>query len=158
MPSGWSYFRYWCRAVVIYLFFLTPQQVLTGVQPFRHIRPHEFAFHVTLGARPEKPADAEVVGISNSLWELIRKCWDGDKGRRPGIQEVVAGVGDAAASWGTEMPPNSIEHREDSVEDASEELNHGKLPSLPVALFFHGPPVQLEYSSLMKPTLVQSLV
>jgi len=79
-------------------FFLTSYQVLTGEAPFREFKPLELAYHVSHGARPEKPANAKAIGVSDSLWELIQKCWGDDRTRRPQIQEVVAGVGDAAAN------------------------------------------------------------
>ena len=108
-------------------FFLTLCQVLTGEQPFRDIKPREVAYHVATGVRPGKPVDAETIGISDSLWKLIQKCWDGEKTRRPQIQEVVAGIGDAADNWHADMPPSGTEHREDSApEEESDELKHGE--------------------------------
>jgi len=103
-------------------------QVLTGEAPFREFKPAELAYHVSHGARPGKPANPMAIGISDPLWELIQKCWDDDRTRRPQIQEVVAGVGSAAANWHTEMPPGHTERPEDSVEE-SDELSHGELLS-----------------------------
>ena len=111
---GWSPIR-----------FLTFCKVLTGRQPFRDMKPPGVPYHVSSGFRPEKPADAEAIGISDSLWKLIQKCWQGERARRPQVQEVVVGVGDAAASWSTEMPPSVMEYREESVEQDSDELEHG---------------------------------
>ena len=59
--------------------FLTSREVLTGVPPFHDIRPMELKYHVLLGVRPEKPPNAEDIGISNSLWKLVQRCWDGEK-------------------------------------------------------------------------------
>jgi len=102
-------------------------QVLTGEQPFRNIKATELAYHVSFGVRPDLPANAEAIGISDSLWKLIRKCWDGEKTRRPRIQEVVTGVGRVAAKWHTEMPPSATEHREDSVvSEESGDNKHGE--------------------------------
>ena len=114
-------------------------QVLTGKQPFRDMKPPELAYHVSSGFRPEKPADAEAIGISDSLWKLIQKCWDGEKARRPQVQEVVTRVGDTAASWRTEVPPSAMEHREESAEEDSDELKHGEFISFSLALFSHRP-------------------
>jgi len=128
------------------------RQVLSGKQPFPNMRPPELAYHVSSGLRPDKPADAEAIGISDPLWELIQKCWYGDKTRRPQIQEVVLGVGKAADSWHTEMPPSGAEHREDAAEEDSDELEHGKFSSLPVRPSFLRPSVQLGYSGLTRAT------
>lgn len=51
--------------------------------------------------------NAEDIGISDPLWKLVQMCWDGDRLRRPRMQEVVEGVGGAAAHWNTDMPPTS---------------------------------------------------
>ena len=74
------------------------------------------------------------MGISDSLWGLIQRCWDGGITRRPRIQEVVKGVGSAAARWNIEMPPSASEQREDSyVEEESDELAHSESTSFPVS-------------------------
>jgi hypothetical protein len=117
--------------------FLTIHQVLTGEQPFRNIKPLELAYHVSFGARPEKPANAEAIGISDSLWKLMQRCWEGDRTQRPRIQEVVAGIGDAATDWHTDMPPSSTEHREDSDEEDSDELKYSKFSLVLIAPFFY---------------------
>ena len=130
--------------------FLTICQVLMGEYPFRDIRAPELAYRVPLGARPPKPENAEAIGISESFWEFIQKCWDGDPRRRPQIQEVVEGVGNAAANWRITTPPNAIEHREDSEDSDSEEMAHvGEFSLVPVV-----PPVlehfvQWRYSGLI---------
>lgn len=50
--------------------------------------------------------------------------------QRPGIQEVVKGVGDAAANWHTDMPPSLTEQSEDSTA-GQESDGHGGFPSFP---------------------------
>ena len=133
------------------LFPSTICQVLTGELPFSGIKSLELGFHVWSGVRPFKPDNAEDIGISESLWKLIQKCWDGQKARRPKIQEVVDGVGNAAANWHGLIPPSTAVHVEDSYEEESEdELKHGE------PLCFHIVPcvfrllVQLGYSSLIE--------
>lgn len=130
------------------------RQVLTGEQPFRDIKPVELPYHISQGVRPEKPADAEAIGISDSLWELIQKCWDGERKRRPQIQEVVAGVGDAAADWHTDMPPNGTEHLEDSVTKEGPGVpNYGEFSLFHIVLFFsQKPSVQIGFSNLIRAT------
>ena len=107
--------------------FLTFRQVLTGEYPFQNVKPQELSYHVVSGVRPDKPADAENIGILDPLWELMEKCWRGDKTRRPRIQEVMEGVGDAAADWHTEMPPGGTGQQEDSgIGEDSDELDRSK--------------------------------
>ena len=81
----------------------------------------ELVWATLSGIRPSKPANAETVGISESLWELIQKCWDGVSGWRPQIREVVAGVGRAANNWHTDMPPGSAQPEvADNIEEPNE--------------------------------------
>ena len=62
----------------------------------------------------------------------MQKCWDGNPMRRPQIQEVVEGMGNAAANWHVVAPPSPVEYGEDSDEEESDELAHGEFLSVPV--------------------------
>ena len=117
------------------IFFTILSQVLTGQYPFSNIKPRELPYHVSHGARPEKPGNAQDVGISDSLWRLIQRCWDGQITRRPRIQEVVKGVGSAAARWHIETPPSATEQREDSYVEESDELAHSEYTPFPVSFY-----------------------
>ena len=77
----------------------------------------------------------------------MEKCWRGDKTQRPRIEEVVEGVGDAAANWHAEIPPGGTGQQEDSgIEDDSDGLDRSKfrLSSYHV-IFFLKSSVQLKY-------------
>jgi len=62
----------------------------------------------------------------------MQKCWDGHPNRRPQIQEVVEGMGNAAAKWRVVAPPSPVENAEDSAEEESDELAHGGFSLAPV--------------------------
>lgn len=128
--------------------FLTTCQVLTGEQPFRGVKLTEHTLNISSGLRPDKPEDAETIGISESLWKLIQKCWDGEKTRRPRIQEVVEGVADAAANWHVLAPPSVVKHEEDTIEKESKSLEHSKFLSFSLVPLVHRPSMQPEYSGL----------
>lgn len=102
-----------------FLFSLTDHQVLTGQQPYYGLQLSEIGFLVENGGRPDKPVNAEDIGISDPLWKLVRSCWDGNKIRRPQIQEVVAGVDHAAANWCTDMPPSGTIQQEYPIIEAN---------------------------------------
>ena len=57
------------------------------------------------GTRPDKPANASAIGLSDSLWTFTQRCWSGDIESRPGAGEVVMCLGEAVASWDGLMPP-----------------------------------------------------
>ncbi|KAF9789222.1 kinase-like domain-containing protein [Thelephora terrestris] len=97
----------------IYAFGLVLFQVLTGDQPFRTYTPQELGYYVSVGIRPDKPANAKEIGISNALWKLMQVCWHRNIEGRPQIQKVVKGVGNAAAKWRADMLPSGTERRED---------------------------------------------
>lgn len=114
--------------------------------------------HILSGSRPEKPADAEAIGISDSLWRLIQKCWGDERTGRPQVQEVVTAVGDAAHNWHIDMPPGVTKYEEDSEGDL-DSLEHGEITLFPFPLCYsHRPSVQPGYPNHMKTTSGQSLV
>ena len=80
-------------------------QVLTGKTPFRNIPGPAITYHVYRGRRPFKPENASAIGFSDSVWGLTQQCWDGEKGSRPKVGEVVTLLGEAAAKWDVLMPP-----------------------------------------------------
>jgi len=83
-------------------------QVLTGEMPFRGIRQSALAYHVLCGKRPTEPENASAIGLSDSLWAFIQRCWDGSIESRPKVGEVVVHLKDAADSWNGLMPPRSL--------------------------------------------------
>jgi hypothetical protein len=76
-------------------------QVLTGETPFHDLQEVQVIESVLDGLRPEKPQDASAIGISDSLWDFVRLCWDAERTRRPAAMEVVDFLGEAAANWQT---------------------------------------------------------
>ena len=47
-------------------------QVLTGLQPFHHLHSYPLMLAIAGGECPEKPRDAESLGFSNNLLELVQ--------------------------------------------------------------------------------------
>ena len=99
----------------------------------------ELAIQISSGFRPAKPENAEAIGISESLWNLIQKCWDGDKARRPKIQNVVEGVANVAANWHVLTPPPATENWEDTDDEDLDSLENSEFSS-----FHTVPPVFLD--------------
>ena len=107
-------------------------QVLTGEIPFPGIRTAELAVNLVQGLRPVKPVNASAIGFSDSLWDFIQHCWDGEMGLRPRVAEVVSQLERAAVDWDRVMPPcaqvDSIVSA--SLEPNSDSMAHGKLQIL----------------------------
>jgi len=87
-------------------FHISILQVLTGELPFHDVQRSALAYTVVHdGKRPEKPENALAIGLSDSLWNFVQQCWDGNLELRPEIGEVVACLEAAAANWNKLLPP-----------------------------------------------------
>ena len=80
-------------------------QVLTGRLPFPGLGMAEIAMNVVRRARPIKPENASAIGLSDSLWSFVQRCWDGEMELRPKVVEVLSQLERAAADWDRVMPP-----------------------------------------------------
>ena len=73
----------------IYALGMTVYQVLMGEWPFYPRREGEVILSVISGERPPKPENAEEIGMTEAVWDLIRDCWKEDRTARPTITEVL---------------------------------------------------------------------
>jgi len=73
----------------IYALGMTVYQVLTGKWPFFPRREEEVMLAVTSGKRPPKPKNAEGIGMTGVVWDLLRECWKEDRTARPTIGQVL---------------------------------------------------------------------
>ena len=69
----------------IYALGMTAYQVLTGKPPFRPMRKAAIIRAVISGERPAKPENAEEIGMTEFVWNLLKECWGEDRRRRPTI-------------------------------------------------------------------------
>ena len=76
-----------------------PFQVLTGLRPFHHVAACTPVFAIMRGDRPRKPLDAESLGFSEELWELVRLCWSETSSTRPTAQCLLDYLSPAYPSW-----------------------------------------------------------
>jgi len=51
------------------------------------------------GIRPKKPEGVTRLGFSDELWRTVELCWLQDRNARPGTEEILSGLNDAAAFW-----------------------------------------------------------
>jgi len=76
-----------------------PSQVLTGLRPFHNIFAYTSVPAVLRGERPEKPLDAESLGISDTLWELMQLCWSESTSTRPTAQRLLGYFSSDSLTW-----------------------------------------------------------
>ena len=79
-----------------------PSQVLTGLRPFHRLDGYTPVAAILSGERPEKPLDAESLGLSCTLWELVQSCWDESSSVRPTAQWLFDHLSAASPDW---VPP-----------------------------------------------------
>ena len=73
----------------IYALGMTMYQVLTGKWPFYPKREVEVMTVVVSGERPSKPENAEEIGMTEAVWELMSDCWREDRTKRPVISQIL---------------------------------------------------------------------
>lgn len=81
--------------------------MLTSLMPFHTFQHTEISYKVIQGERPGMPCNAEELGISHDLWQLLVRCWHAESTRRPPIEEVLQHLSNGPAR---EMvfPPSKI--------------------------------------------------
>jgi len=73
----------------IFAFGMLAIGVITGKYPFEGCSDLNAARQISEGIRPERPQDAQDVGLTPKMWGLLEGCWSQDPARRPTIEEVV---------------------------------------------------------------------
>ena len=70
-------------------------QAFTGAAPFADRPPQMIVYLLLSGSRPLRPTHPT---LTNSLWELMQRCWDKEPGPRPKISEVLQALLTPSAS------------------------------------------------------------
>jgi len=74
--------------------------VLCGHHPYLEFESDIFAVHKIMeGVRPMKPEGSKRLGFSDKLWRTIELCWLEDRNARPGVEDILSCLNDAAALW-----------------------------------------------------------
>ena len=73
----------------IYALGMTVYQVLTGNWPFFPKRETEIMHAVMAGERPPKPENAEEIGLTEAMWDLLEDSWRQDWKERPKISTIL---------------------------------------------------------------------
>jgi len=73
----------------VFSFAMLVVEVFTGAPPFEGRTPAKAAYDIFRGDRPEMPGNAQAVGLTAEMWELLEKCWHQNPENRPTMGEVV---------------------------------------------------------------------
>ena len=76
----------------VFSFGMVAMEVFTGKVPFEEfIVRGRLVSHIDKGDRPKKPteAEAEALGLTDEMWDLLGGCWEGDASRRFSMESVV---------------------------------------------------------------------
>ena len=77
----------------VFAFGMVAVELFTGEVPFGWMNGNAWVLErVLMGTRPENPSGAGEVGLTDSMWELICRCWEQNPARRPTMKEVVRGL------------------------------------------------------------------
>ena len=60
-----------------------------GPVPFHPKREFEVIQAVVEGERPPKPKNAEEIGMTEAIWELMTECWKENRAERPVMPEIL---------------------------------------------------------------------
>jgi hypothetical protein len=67
-----------------------PDQDFSGHIPFAEIRNTKKVTQTVLkGARPDRPKNAESLGLTDDVWDIVRTCWQKDPDSRFGAFKLV---------------------------------------------------------------------
>ena len=73
----------------VFAFAMLAVEVFTGNVPFEEQKNEAVILRISLGGRPEMPGDAQTMGLTAEMWELLGSCWQQDPEERPTMEEVV---------------------------------------------------------------------
>jgi hypothetical protein len=62
--------------------------------PFADVPDRSVCFLIFAGVQPSRPMDAECDGlpIPDTLWDLVKQCWEPDSYRRPPVHQILTGL------------------------------------------------------------------
>ena len=64
-------------------------EVFTGKAPFDKQKNEAVVVSILEGSRPKMPENAQAVGLTGEMWNLLESCWRQDSKKRPTMEEVV---------------------------------------------------------------------
>ncbi|KAF9641993.1 kinase-like protein, partial [Thelephora ganbajun] len=72
----------------VFSFGMVVLEVFSGKAPFHEVSDNEVVKWVRSGERPNRPTGSDKFGLSDTLWEVIERCWHGSPEFRRGMVDV----------------------------------------------------------------------
>ena len=94
LPTKFGLERVRSKEADMYALGMTIYQVLTSRQPFLQRRKARIIHAVISGERPAKPENAEEIGMTKVVWDLLEECWKEDRTMRPNASDVLGRLRD----------------------------------------------------------------
>ena len=119
-------------------------EVLNEQIPFYGYRNEVISGKVLGGDRPERPEGAEGGWLTNSVWEVLGRCWMPQPRDRPSIKDILQCLENVSGSWTPPpVPPAAGPFTQESSDIILAESTDtdGTLP--PSEVVPHQPPVKL---------------
>ena len=73
----------------VFAFGMFAVEVFTGKVSFDEQKNEAAVLRISQGGRPEVPGNAQAVGLTGEMWELLESCWQQDPKKRPTMEEIV---------------------------------------------------------------------
>ena len=77
------------KAADVFAFGMFAVEVFTGKIPFEEQKNEAVVLRISQGGRPEMPGNAQAMGLTVEIWNLLESCWRQDPKKRPSMGEVV---------------------------------------------------------------------
>ena len=73
----------------VFAFGMFAVEVFTGKIPVEEQKNEAVVLRISRGGRPEKPENAQAVGLTDEMWKLLESCWRKNPNKRPAMEEIV---------------------------------------------------------------------
>lgn len=77
------------KAADVFAFGMLAVEVFTGKVPFGGKKDEAVLLLISNGGRPEMPPNAQEVGLTAEMWNVVESCWKQNPNKRPTMQEVA---------------------------------------------------------------------
>lgn len=83
----------------IYSLAMVSIEIFTGRVPFPELQVTAVILQIMRGRRPKRPEDARELGLSDSVWEMVERCWEKVPDQRPNMSEITSFFREAASDF-----------------------------------------------------------